>query len=262
VFPALVRSLGSMEAAAVVQYVAYRQADDVTPVRLRVSDFVDATGLSDTTVKRHTKALAERGVLVKHQAGRNAVVAYAVVRDHPLLRVSDRSPDGAEATSSQAGTLSSSRTKNQEHAAAGGAGMMLPIMVSATTQPPPAQSGPPKTAQTLVARWVDGYRSVNAGTDPHRAVLPRVAGHARTVAKACGEDHDAWVDAWNAVYDAGVAGSHDLVRYLVPQQQRRQSTARRNVFADRALGGPDSDTMGRFQTMLAGDTPRALGSGQ
>ena len=145
----------------------------------------------------------------------------------------------------------------------------LPLLVVVPDPPdePAAElvdSGPPKTAQTLVARWVDGYRAVNAGADPHKAVVPRVAGQARNLAKACGDDHDAWVDAWHATYNAGVAGSHDLLRYLVPQQQRRASTARRNVWAEASMGGPGPEAMAKFQSMMASDEqqPRQLGSAQ
>lgn len=124
------------------------------------------------------------------------------------------------------------------------------------------ETGPPKTAQTLVARWCDGYRSVNDGRDAHRSVMGRVAGQARNLAKACGTDHDSWVDAYHAAYAAGVAGSWDLTRHLIPQQQRRTSMARRNVFADPSMGGPGADVMGRFSAMLAGgEQPRALESG-
>ena len=254
VFPSLVRSLGSMEAAAIVQYVAYRQTSD-EPIRLRVADFCEATGLSETTVKRHTRALAESGVLVKHQAGRNAVVAYAVVRDHEALRGSDRSPGGATSAPSGAGSPSTSRVRTQEPADGG----MLPIIVSAAPSSPPVNTGPPKTAQTLVARWCDGFRASNAGADAPGPIMKRVAGQAKTLAKNCETDAD-WSAAWRAAYAAGEHGRPDPVPFMVAARSQYQSNARRNVFAEPALGGPGAEVMGRFQSMLAGDQTRALGA--
>jgi hypothetical protein len=101
---------------------------------------------------------------------------------------------------------------------------------------PGAEQGPPKTAQTLVARWCDGFRASHNGHDAPKAFMGRVAGQARNLAKACGEDHGEWVGAYNASYAAGQASAWDLTRYLVPVA--RSTTARRNVFADQAMGGP------------------------
>lgn len=117
---------------------------------------------------------------------------------------------------------------------------------------PEEPAGPPKTAQTLVARWCDGYRDANGGADAPKAFMGRVAGQARALAKACGLDHEEWVLAWNASYSAGQAGHADMTRHLV--RTSRVATGRRNVFADPALGGPTADTMARFTAHLTGPT--------
>jgi hypothetical protein len=66
VFPALVRALGSMEAAAVLQYVAYKQDGD-SPVRLAVSTIAEETGMTERSARRYTQLLADLGVLGKQQ---------------------------------------------------------------------------------------------------------------------------------------------------------------------------------------------------
>lgn len=133
------------------------------------------------------------------------------------------------------------------------------VVPAAAPEPPPAEevSGPPKTAQTLVARWCDGYREAN-GRDAAKAFMGRVAGQAKQLAKACGEDHDEWVGAYHAAHAAGRAGQADMTRFLVATT--RQSKALRNVFADPVLGGPDAAMLERFTQAMNGSTPRALGA--
>lgn len=100
----------------------------------------------------------------------------------------------------------------------------LPMLVL-VPDPPVAQNAttnevPPQTAQTLVARWVDGYRDHNDGQDPHPALIRRVAGQSKNLAKTCATDAD-WGAAWRASYDAGRAGAWDAVRFLPKPQAPR-----------------------------------------
>jgi hypothetical protein len=93
--------------------------------------------------------------------------------------------------------------------------------------PDPAPTTPPQTAQTLVARWVDGYRTSNAGQDPPGPLMRRVAGQAKNLAKSCDNDAD-WGAAWRASYAAGQAGRADAVPLMASQRRPQQET--RNPF--------------------------------
>lgn len=274
VIPEQVQALGSIEAATVLGHLTYLQASEPAGVVATAADLAEGTGLSVRTVHRITSRLRELGVVTAVRSESwSATLRWSVVADHPIC--AGHVETAKVATSGSRKRVTSETAKvatSPTHLEAGevppnppaSEQAELPLLTVVPTVPdepePEAQQGPPKTAQTLVAQWCDGYRSVNNGQDAHRAVMGRVAGQARNLAKACGEDHDAWVDAYHAAYGAGVAGSWDLARHLVPQQQRRQSTAKRNVWADPAMGGPGAEAMGRFQTMMAGEQPRALGS--
>lgn len=270
VVPHQVAALG-IPAATVLAHLTYLTRRRPGGVVATAQDFADGTGLTLRTVQRAVARLVDQGVIIGERAAPwNPTRRWQIVADHPVCagqHVTATSATTLTATSATTSVPLEGEEVDTAPLAPTEQGM-LPFVALLPDPPedPPAeaveQAGPPKTAQTLVARWVDGYRTVNAGADPHKAVLPRVAGQARNLAKACGEDHDAWVDAYHATYNAGVAGSHDLVRYLVPQQQRRQSTARRNVWAEPSMGGPDAGSMDRFSAMMTGDQPRALGSAQ
>jgi helix-turn-helix protein len=232
----------------------------------------DETGLSAAMIRTATQVLRDRGwVTATRSSPNDATLVWRPVSAGQPDMVESTTPDGdfrqvPDVVTSAMSSIETVETDTPRRSpATEQAALPLLVVVPDPPDDPAAEQvdqGPPKTAQTLVARWVDGYRTVNGGADPHKAVLSRVAGQARNLAKACGEDHDAWVDAYHATYNAGVAGSHDLVRYLVPQQQRRQSSARRNVWAEPSMGGPDAGTMERFTAMMAPDQPRALGGGQ
>ena len=82
----------------------------------------------------------------------------------------------------------------------------------------PTVTTPPKTAQTLVARWVDGYRVANH-VDPPGPVLKRVAGQAKNLANSC-ETTDDWNAAWTAAYSAGQHGQPDAVPFMTQARSR------------------------------------------
>lgn len=85
--------------------------------------------------------------------------------------------------------------------------------------PDPEPTTPPQTAQTLVARWVDGYRTSNAGQDPPGPLMKRVAGQAKNLAKSCENDTD-WGAAWRASYSAGQSGHADAVPFMAAARSR------------------------------------------
>lgn len=112
-------------------------------------------------------------------------------------------------------------------------------------------AGPPKSAQTLVARWCDGYRESN-GHDAPTPLTRRVAGQMKNLARACGESHTDWVAAYAAAYDCGRAGRWDPVGFM----SRRQHTARTtNAFVAPELGGPGGRAVTAMQGLLA-QTPQ------
>lgn len=270
--PEQVRAHG-MAAAMVLAHLTYLTRRQPVGVVATVQDLAAGTGQSVRTTHRAIARLRAHGLITSERAEPwNPTQRWQVV-DAP-------GPDGhggQDVTATMASPLTATTAASSvplEDLEVDTAPVApteqgtLPFLVLVPDRPddPAADQrdqGPPKTAQTLVARWVDGYRTVNGGADPHTAVIKPVAGQARNLAKACGEDHDAWVDAWHATYNAGVAGSRDLVRYLVPQQQRRQATGRAgsNAFAASAFGGPSPEWVDQFSQALTGGTPPALGSG-
>lgn len=116
---------------------------------------------------------------------------------------------------------------------------------------------PPQNAGTLVARWVDGYRETNDGTDPPGPLMKRVAGQMKNLAKVCESDAD-WGAAWRASFAAGRAGRADAVPLMAKQQQRTSGRAR-NVFIDPELGGPGQTAVAGVAALLASSGPRAVG---
>lgn len=126
--------------------------------------------------------------------------------------------------------------------------------------------GPPKTAQTLVARWVDGYRSTNDGADPPGPLMGRVAGQCRNVAKAC-KSHDDWVASYAASYAGGRESRADITALMGRRVQRygkvnHDLAIYQNLAAggtSGALTGPGATALGMLtsasSTNPPGDTP-------
>jgi hypothetical protein len=112
-------------------------------------------------------------------------------------------------------------------------------------------AGPPKTAQTLVARWCDGYRESN-GHDAPTPLTRRVAGQMKNLARACGESHTDWVAAYAAAYDCGRAGRWDPVGFMSRRQHPARTT---NAFVAPELGGPGARAVTAMQGLLT-QTPQ------
>jgi hypothetical protein len=237
VFPDLVRRLGSMEAAALLQFIAY-QEDDGEGVTLTVAAMAEGTGLTDRTVKRLTARLRTAGVLQAERSGPwCSTLRYQVCRDHPVLAGQQESARVASSESAKVAPRQSAKVSPSESASLAPS-TVLPeveespehtaVAVEADDQPldgillalPETPStAPPQTAQTLVARWVDGYRASNGGQDPPGPLMKRVAGQAKNLAKACETDAD-WGAAWRASYAAGQGGHADAVPYMAQARSR------------------------------------------
>lgn len=101
--------------------------------------------------------------------------------------------------------------------------------------PDPASASPPQTAQTLVARWCDGYRSANGGGDAPTPMMKRVAGQMKNLAKGCATDAD-WNTAWRAAYTAGQNGHADAVPYTVNTRSRFKDNRPRNYDLEALMG--------------------------
>lgn len=81
------------------------------------------------------------------------------------------------------------------------------------------QEQPKPTAGDLVAAWCAGYSKARADKPPHTALVRRVAGICRSVAKDCDTIED-WRTAWRACLAAGRAGRFDVVPFLADEQPR------------------------------------------
>src|SRR5262245_11121977 len=86
VFPSLVRALGSMEAAAILQHLHFIADDEwATVTKDAISE---ATGIHSKTVERRLDWLREQGLIESRRAEKfNATLQYRVRYDHPLLAV-------------------------------------------------------------------------------------------------------------------------------------------------------------------------------
>lgn len=214
------------------------------------------TRLSERRLKGAVTVLRELGWLVSENAGQGTrTLRWKVVLDPngrsvpmPKRTLRTRQKDVASVCTSYREDVDNN---NPPDAHAPGAFSdsdqpLLAVVADAEPPPQPDDTGPPKTAQTLVARWVDGHRSTGQA-DPPGPFLKRVAGQCGNLARSCKTPAD-WVAAWHAAYAAGAAGRVDPVPMMVAQQQR---TAARggmgtNVFLDLlnsstgpAIGAPD-----------------------
>lgn len=235
IFPSLVRSLGSMEAAAVVQYVAFRQPTTGEPVEIRVAEVAAATGLSESSVKRHTRTLAERGVLTKDQPGRNAAVRYAVVRDHPLI--------SGEVTATPSGgqpdplTPSIEKEPQEPPPQASGERPILALVASGADDSEPALFASPAVVKREVLTadeslnecrqaWLVAWTTAHGAPDP--SIKRRAFGGIRLLAKDR-TDADSWRSLWRACQAAGTAGRWDVSGQLAPAPAPRYRSANAHV---------------------------------
>jgi hypothetical protein len=199
VFPALVRALGSMEAAAVLQYVAYKQDGD-SPVRLAVSTIAEETGMTERSARRYTQLLADLGVLGKQQPTPGGPLAYTVRRDHPILAAAERetpgqSGQGSGPTPGQSGRggaapLAATATNADDD----GQGMLVDV-------PTPDRE---PTGHDLFVAFCDGYAE-RFGRQPDPAVRGPLLGMVKRVTTTR-TDRPSWVAAWHAFVAAGRDG--------------------------------------------------------
>lgn len=232
------------------------------------------TGQSEATVKRQLDALRKAGLVTwevrRTRVGRQRF--YTVWRPGDAVVGSGQSEGGVGSNervgvgSSQGGEQEPGNQNHENHHTPGKPDVEPEALFDAPESPdaqvihlpaPAASAGPPKTAQTLVARWCDGYRDRNAGEDAPKPFMRRVAGQARTLAKDCGDDHDSWVAAYNAAYTAGGAGHADMTRYLV---KTTRPAARTNALLD--LRGAGAEAMHRMGIPGYGGNPFQIGAAQ
>jgi DNA-binding transcriptional ArsR family regulator len=85
VFPSLVRALGDIESAAILQHVYWLTGED-GQARTTAAEINEATGIAERTVRRRLDRLIEDGYLVAERAGKfDAARVFTVVTDHPNL---------------------------------------------------------------------------------------------------------------------------------------------------------------------------------
>lgn len=183
------------------------------------------TGMGEGTVKRHLNALRDVG-LIRWEL---RATANGRQRFFRVWRPGDPEPaigvgtpaQGGQAISDPTGratTATEQEPREQEpleqYPAAAASEAPALFLVEA-----PERSTPPQTAQTLVARWVDGFRVSNDGQDPPGPLMKRVAGQMGRMAKGCSNDSD-WGKAWQAAFAAGEAGAADAVPFLARQRSR------------------------------------------
>jgi len=90
---------------------------------------------------------------------------------------------------------------------------------------------PVLNAGTLVKAWCDGWATTHAGRQPHTAVLRKVSGICRNLARDC-LTVDSWREAWRAAYATGREGRYDIVGHLA---EPAAPSAHGNLFADHAV---------------------------
>lgn len=136
----------------------------------------------------------------------------------------------------------------------------LPLLIAVPDLPSDEgekrEAGPAKTAQTLVARWVDGYRETNGGADPPTPLMKRVAGQQKRLAASC-QSHEDWVAAWNACHAAGRESRADAVPLLgraVSRYPGRRNHDLDNLRADLTSGASSLPTSAALAMLPAPQT--------
>ena len=235
-------------------------------------ELASETGLTEAMLRTAVQVLRDREwVTTERTSAEDATLVWRPLCARPHQHIDDSAPPPAESApppvvnppdppaDSAMSSTETVETSTTTHA--GGVEDAPPAALFAVPDPQPEavtepeQTGPPKTAQTLVARWCDGYRAANGGEDAPKAFMARVAGQAKQLAKASGDDHDEWVRAWGASYAAGQAGQADMTRFLVRTPQR--STGRGNHFARAGLQGTGA---GMLAALANPHDPPAIGT--
>lgn len=275
----LVRSLGSIEAALILEFIAFRQPEDGSPVAVPVREVCEATGMADSTVKRHTRALADKGVLVKHQSGRNAVVEYEVVRDHPLIRgagaapepvadpVPDRPARGAPAATQGATAAPCLLIEEEEELRTPPSESAEAPPSSRTCDTQPAEPGlfaapepepvwpPEATVNGVRQAWLAAYTGRWGTPDPSlkRRAFGTIKGLARDRS-----DLDSWRALWTAAAQAGEAGRWNVATFIGPRPDPLFKQRVDNPYIAHAVGAANAGLLSTMDAMLGFDRP-ALG---
>lgn len=254
--PSLARKFG-VESALLLAYVAYRQPADGSPVAIPVREFIEVTTLSDSTVKRQSRALVDRGVLRKHQApGR--VAEYAVVRDHAdLTGPGSRGPQGGvSVTSPDCSSLEGEENPSRQEA---GDGVVVALFGPSgeveKRAAPVAAWTPEERTRACREAWFEGYAETHPD-GPDRTVTRRALGQIKTVA-GDRTDNESWQRLWRAARAAGAAGRWDIAGYL-DGPPRSRFPSRGNLYAHMAataLASSQTSPNALLGAMLDQDRP-------
>lgn len=183
------------------------------------------SGYSVDTVKRALTLLRDLGAIRWQQGRRGATNRYRLTLGNTPPMVGQDGGAGAatlgrECAPTMGRPCPTEPTPVNYHQEPPHDGADAPRDDEALFDPPPAPvaaTPPPQTAQTLVARWVDGFRAANHGRDPAGPLTRRVAGQCGRLARSCRNDTD-WGDAWRACYSAGRRGWVDPVKIMANAQ--------------------------------------------
>src|SRR5262245_36515276 len=199
----------------------------------------EALGYQRAQVFRLLAELADGGVIEREpqfRDGRQTTTLTRLVDASTATRVSSVIPRGVE-NDTPGGLMDDTQNKTSRNSKSPTASEADGETPNDADDPLPLDGLPDRkakttevngrSAQTLVARWVDGNRQANGGGDPHQALLRRVAGQCRNLAKTCSTDAD-WAKATQAAYDAGRSGAVDPVPFLTNRTSRFQTEAQRN----------------------------------
>lgn len=94
VFPSLVRALGSIESAVILQHLHFLVGDDGTTGPVTAQQISDATGIAERTVRRRLENLREVGVLTSSRAtSMNPTQVHEIDYTHQILSARDGQSD-------------------------------------------------------------------------------------------------------------------------------------------------------------------------
>jgi hypothetical protein len=262
------------DAAVLIERIRWRCARRPAGWVATYAELGEETRLSHRRVKAAVNVLRERGWLRSENAGIGArTLRWTVVLEQAEPDVTKRperpvrkATKGPERPDQEAGAARSSSYRDnsgiQLHTAH--AVEEEPVIDDQPLEgvlfavPASVPTGPPQTAQTLVARWVDGYRTSNAGQDPPGPLMKRVAGQAKNLAKVCENDAD-WGAAWRASYSAGQSGHADAVPFMAAARSRYPQQRNHDLdylLAQNGTAGPVqlNPTTEQAMKMFSGET--------
>lgn len=250
--PEVVRAIGSMEAAAILAVVQYRQPARHVPVAISVRDFTEATGLSESTVKRQTRALVDSGMMTRVQEPGH-VAEYTVRWGQGDLG------GGVKLTSPHCLTREVTNNPPTGGVKVTSPGVVVDLFGNVEEEVPewPSEATPNGCRQAFLAAWSESHGHI----DP--SIRRRACGVITNLCKQR-ETLDDWRALWTACRDAGKAGRWDVAALLAPQPQSR--FVNRDPFIDRAQAAAASGVLDSMLGALedpqrvGGLRPRAIGS--